>query len=82
MLDFIFKGLQTLIILVLYSALISFLFPPLYDYVKDYTKKGKRKPIKDDLNFVNTFIVQLVFLLTIFILYAIFFNSLINKDNY
>lgn len=79
MLDYIFQGIQMLVVLVLYSALISFLFPLAYDFVNDYTKKGRKRPIEDELKFVNTFIVQSVFLLTIFILYALILKPLIYK---
>lgn len=82
MLDYIFQGIQMLVVLALYSALISFLFPLAYDFVKDYTNRGKRRPLKDELDFVNTYIIQLAFLLLFFIIYALILKPLIYKNNY
>ena len=82
MLDSVFQGIQMLVVLALYSALISFLFPLAYDFVKKYTKRGKKRPLADELDFVNTLLVKFIFLLLFFIIYALILKPLIYKNNY
>jgi hypothetical protein len=82
MLDSVFQGIQMLVVLALYSALISFLFPLAYDFVNEYTDRGKKRPLDEQLDFVNTYIIQSVFLLLFFITYALILKPLIYKNNY
>jgi len=82
MLDSIFQGIQMLVVLALYSSLISFLFPLAYDFVNKYTKRAKKRPLADELDFVNTLLVKFIFLLLFFIIYALILKPLIYKNNY
>ena len=76
----ILQVLQVFIIMIIYSALISFMFPMLYDFVNEYTEQGRKREL--ELEFLNTFIVNATYLVLFFIIYGIIIKPLIFKKEY
>ena len=76
----ILQGIQLFVIMIIYSALISFLFPMLYDFVNGYTEQGRKRELK--LEFLNTFIVNATFLVLFFIIYGLIIKPLLFKEEY
>lgn len=76
----ILQVLQVFVIMIIYSALISFMFPMLYDFVNGYTKQGRNRELK--LEFLNTFIVNATYLVLFFIIYGLIIKPLIFKQEY